>query len=209
LTNGDCRLSFNNDPFCVCNPGFVGDRCDEKFPLMEWMEWSNWSECSPDCGLIRSRNRTRQCPSLISNETDVYKIGKNCFYPGQLGHFEIQSCKFLPCIDEAHWSDWAEWSECSAVCNYGLQKRKRFCNYLYDINVDIDNDVGLPCYGDRLEFKQCKRTTCSHEIMGYTFGVSLILIIIPLIYSIIKLKGLITEHVSSFFSKKKKIKQKK
>ena len=52
------------------------------------------------------------------------------------------------------WSWWGGWSECTRMCDGGVQTRERKCN-----EPEPEND-GNDCYGAKWEGKQCGQQKC-------------------------------------------------
>jgi hypothetical protein len=92
--NGYCQLNStvdeNREPtlvaYCLCDQDWGGRICN--IPMGKWVPWSEWSDCKPECGLERSRNRTRYC----SDNTNI------CLKKGNPnGNIVIEDCPKRPC----------------------------------------------------------------------------------------------------------------
>jgi hypothetical protein len=122
---------------CICDAGWTGEHC-EKMNIV-WLPWERWSSCTPECGLVRFRFRTRSCngelKKCLSNQTHMEDSAPT--------NIEKQECAYIPCpnesfsISNSNNFEWNLWSKCDAECGYGIQYSYKQCTH---------NDFYLGCY---------------------------------------------------------------
>ncbi|KAK7507142.1 hypothetical protein BaRGS_00001077, partial [Batillaria attramentaria] len=112
-------------------------------------EWTQWSSCSQSCGGYGVQTATRVCLRALG-----------CDLEGVLTPYVNRSrpCYLGDCPVAGGWSEWAEWSDCSALCGTGRQSRMRLCDSPYPTG-------GLSCFGEPLEFRLCDGSSCSGQTL--------------------------------------------
>ncbi|XP_033637175.1 SCO-spondin-like [Asterias rubens] len=106
-------------PCPEADPSEEWDTCNE-FPCPipgGWSEWSAWLDCPVTCGgheLLRDR---------VCDDPVPQHGGETC--PGDSQDSTV--CNDDPCPVNGSWTEWSSWSECSVLCEGGLQSRERTC----------------------------------------------------------------------------------
>ena len=101
-----------------------------------WGSWNSWQDCSKTCS-DGTRTRLRACMLLGEPSNDCSGDSS-----------ETETCNEGPC---PIWSNWSSWSDCSAVCNGGIQSRNRAC--LGGAEED--------CSGSAIDEQQCNLQSCA------------------------------------------------
>ncbi|XP_033125552.1 A disintegrin and metalloproteinase with thrombospondin motifs adt-1-like, partial [Anneissia japonica] len=166
ICNDTCE--HNGTPmngYCSCQEPYSGQCCEKCIPTdCELTAWNQWSGCSPDCGVNRTRTRTRSvdreaecggldceaslveqesCSSLCYHGGVAEDDGCQCHtpYTGDC----CESCEAVDCM----WTEWSSWSSCLPVCGDNrLQSRARF--------VKIPNYCGGQCVGNNTSTRPCE-----------------------------------------------------
>merc|ERR1712176_836656 len=73
-------------------------RCKQKEKTCEIGLWADWSPCSPECGEVRKKTRSRN--------VKVNEEGATCPPANQTLPCEAKKCKTCPV------TDWGEWGPC-------------------------------------------------------------------------------------------------
>ncbi|XP_052086547.1 deleted in malignant brain tumors 1 protein-like [Mytilus californianus] len=125
----------------------VGILCDNNSPVNGgWSTWAQWTTCSSSCngGL---QTRTRECNNPIP------QYGGTCCN-GASSH--TIKCNTVSCpVIDGGWSTWTNWTDCSRLCNGGLNERSRYCDSPPPFNG------GLYCDGTPTEAQLCNTVSCS------------------------------------------------
>uniref|UniRef100_A0ABM5GM22 SCO-spondin n=1 Tax=Pogona vitticeps TaxID=103695 RepID=A0ABM5GM22_9SAUR len=113
-----------------------------------WSEWTPWSPCSKTCfyatDMVGVKKRFRHCNG--TSETVAGCHGEAV---------QEEPCDTPPCPVEGLWTPWTSWSECSALCDSGVQTRKRTCsNPAYG---------GPGCSGPLIQTRDCNTQPCRGE----------------------------------------------
>ncbi|XP_033114379.1 SCO-spondin-like [Anneissia japonica] len=129
--------------YCLCQEPYSGQCCEKCIPTdCELTSWNQWSGCSPDCGVNRTRTRTRsvdreaecgglQCEASLFEHESCSSV---CYHGGVA---EDDGCKcHTPYIGacceicgavDCKMTKWSSWSSCLPVCgNSRHQSRTRF-----------------------------------------------------------------------------------
>ncbi|XP_036410900.1 SCO-spondin [Megalops cyprinoides] len=112
--------------------------------------WTEWSQCSVTCGLgslFRQRDVLREA-----------QPGGDC--GGAL--FDSRACFTRACAVDGQWSEWAEWSQCDALCSGGVRTRNRTCS-----NPPPKNG-GRDCEGMTLQTQGCNTQPCGPNTDSHT-----------------------------------------
>ncbi|XP_062907004.1 SCO-spondin [Mobula hypostoma] len=124
----------------VCHP-------DTEVSVQGWSEWSLWSPCSRTCfhdeDEISLRKRFRWCRGPGGAES-------SCSGEGVQG----EQCAPQPCAVAVGWNSWSHWSQCSSLCNSGVQTRNRSC--MNPLAVD----GGVHCTGPYIQTRDCNTQPC-------------------------------------------------
>ncbi|XP_022109876.1 SCO-spondin-like [Acanthaster planci] len=128
-----CQGAYDHTEACNVDPCPVDGN---------WTQWSDWHACPVSCGgSTQTRNRTCIGP---------FHGGQPCEGIGS----EERECSPEPCPIHGAWSEWADWSECSVTCNYGVIVRQRSCDN------PAPQHGGDFCSGRGRETRECYPLTC-------------------------------------------------
>ncbi|XP_045179206.2 A disintegrin and metalloproteinase with thrombospondin motifs adt-1-like [Mercenaria mercenaria] len=111
-----------------------------------WALWSSWASCDVTCE-NGTRLRTRTC----TNPAPAHG-GANCIGTGT----DKKECHKELCPVHGGWSDWSHWGECSATCDFGMQRRDRSCSNPYP------SRFGDNCYGESRDDRFCMPGPCAN-----------------------------------------------
>ncbi|XP_071943927.1 SCO-spondin-like [Antedon mediterranea] len=153
------------DGYCLCQRPFSGTCCEQCILSdCQLSSWSQWSECSPECGVNRTRTRIRsveheaECGGLTCADdlTDLESCSSLCFHGG-VATGDTCSChspyKGACCIQcdptDCTFSEWSSWSDCLPICgNNRSQQRTRY--------VTTPQSCGGQCVSNTTVSRPCK-----------------------------------------------------
>ncbi|XP_072324712.1 LOW QUALITY PROTEIN: SCO-spondin [Scyliorhinus torazame] len=115
-----------------------------------WTMWSPWSPCSRTCFYdvdeVSVRRRFRHCPS---------SDGTNSSCQGE--SIQEEQCLIHPCAVSGGWSSWSHWSQCSSLCNSGVQSRNRTCS------DPLSGHGQSECEGPHIQTRDCNTQPCDES----------------------------------------------
>ncbi|XP_038666358.1 SCO-spondin [Scyliorhinus canicula] len=115
-----------------------------------WTMWSPWSRCSRTCFYdvdeVSIRRRFRHCPS---------SDGTNSSCQGE--SIQEEQCLIHPCAVSGGWSSWSHWSQCSSLCNSGVQNRNRTCS------DPLSGHGQSECEGPHIQTRDCNTQPCDES----------------------------------------------
>ncbi|KAJ8310716.1 hypothetical protein KUTeg_012581, partial [Tegillarca granosa] len=96
-----------------------------------WEEWSSWTDCSVTCGFGTStRYRVWKKDGIILDFT--FRDIRECWVQAH-------------CPVHGSWGRWSDWDSCTAMCNGGVHRRGRVCNF------PVPQHGGRDCDGAKWE----------------------------------------------------------
>ncbi|XP_043543475.1 SCO-spondin-like [Chiloscyllium plagiosum] len=129
---------------------YTACRSDVGESVRGWSPWSPWSPCSRSCFYdvdeVSVRRRFRECPSA-GPSTSSQCLGDSV---------QEERCLIQPCAVPGGWSSWSLWSECSSLCNFGVQFRNRSCTN------PQSRHGGNQCVGPHIQTRDCNTQPCDH-----------------------------------------------